>query len=115
MEPCTKKESEDIVKAKGIRTIESHLYADLVQIYTDGLSDETILKGGAGIHTTLLDDATSLTSYGVRNTASNFSCELFAIQEALREYINLNDADRTRRLVNYCDSLAAFEAILQER
>ncbi|GFU20944.1 RNase H domain-containing protein [Nephila pilipes] len=76
IEPCTKNESEDILKAKRIRTIETYLSADLVQIYVDGSSDETILKDGAGIHTTVLDDTTSLTSYGVRNIASNFSYQL---------------------------------------
>ncbi|GFU61330.1 hypothetical protein NPIL_171751, partial [Nephila pilipes] len=54
--------SEWIFKANGIRTIESYLCADLVQIFSDGSSDETILKGGAGIHTTLLDDTSSLAS-----------------------------------------------------
>ncbi|GFS30664.1 hypothetical protein NPIL_146601 [Nephila pilipes] len=94
MEPSTKKETEEIVKAKGIRTIKSYLCADLVQICTDDSSDETNHKGGARIHTTLLDNTTSLTSYGVGNIASNFLCELITIQEALREYINLNDAEQ---------------------
>ncbi|GFS84859.1 hypothetical protein NPIL_65801 [Nephila pilipes] len=59
------------------------------------------IKGGARIHTTLLGDKTSLASYGVANIASNFSCELIAIQEALREYINLNEEGRARGLVIY--------------
>ncbi|GFT40601.1 ribonuclease H [Nephila pilipes] len=115
MEPCTKNEIDYNFKAEGIRKIESYLCADLVQIYTDCSSDETILKGGAGIHTTLLDDTTSLTSYGMENIASNFSCELIAIQGALREYINLNDLDRARELVVYCNSKAALKAILLGR
>ncbi|GFU30639.1 hypothetical protein NPIL_468671 [Nephila pilipes] len=37
------------------------------------------------------------------------------IFEALREYVNLNDAGRARKLVIFCDSKAALEAILQGR
>ncbi|GFS83970.1 ribonuclease H [Nephila pilipes] len=115
MEPCTKNEGEDIIKAKGIRTIKSYLCADLVRIYSDSSLDKTILMDRAGIHIILLDDTTSLASYGVGNIASYFSCEVIAIEEALREYIYLNDADRARGLVIYCDSKAALEAILLGR
>ncbi|GFS34187.1 hypothetical protein NPIL_218541 [Nephila pilipes] len=112
MEPCPKNESEDNVKAKGIRTVESYLCTDLEQIYTDGSSDKIILKGGAGIHTTLLDDTTSLTSYGEENIASNFSFDLIAIQETFREYINLNDAEQSKMTCNPLRLLRQFYRVV---
>ncbi|GFS91139.1 hypothetical protein NPIL_549651 [Nephila pilipes] len=100
-----------MIKTSGIYMSSKRKLGQLLSVYCS--SDETILKGGAGMHTTVLDDTTDLTSYGVGNIASNFSCKLTAIQEALREYVNLNDTDRARGLVIYCDSKAALEAILQ--
>ncbi|GFX75919.1 hypothetical protein TNCV_2238911 [Trichonephila clavipes] len=39
-------------------------------------------------------------------------CELNAIQEALKEYNNLNDINKGKGLIIYCDSKAALETIL---
>jgi len=56
----------------------------LVQVYTDGSSDEIILNGGAGIHISLPNGTTEDLSFGTGKIACNFTSELMVVLEALR-------------------------------
>ncbi|GFU16401.1 hypothetical protein TNCV_835891 [Trichonephila clavipes] len=99
---------EDIYSSPLLVKIETYSRSELVQIYTNSFSDEIILKGESGVHIVLLDNSTRQLRYGAGNIASNFTGKLNAIQEALKEYINLNDINKGKGLVN---SKAALEAI----
>lgn len=88
LKQCSKKEPTTAIHAKG--TIDSYSRENFVFAFTDSSSDETLNNGGAGGNFTFPQDCnTKHFRVGVGKIASNYICELIAIQKALDEYISL--------------------------
>ncbi|GFX29580.1 ribonuclease H [Trichonephila clavipes] len=104
--------STSIIKEKGLKTIAKYPQHDFVFAYTDGSSDETFLNGDSGVFMTTPSDANYQRVIGAGAIASCFTCEIQAIIEVLDLYETLPILEQTRDLVIFCDSRAAFQAIL---
>ncbi|GFU10869.1 hypothetical protein TNCV_3278831, partial [Trichonephila clavipes] len=53
LEQCTKGELTGAIKAKGLKTIDKYPKDDLVFVYSDSSSDETVLNGDSGVFMTI--------------------------------------------------------------
>ncbi|GFS72999.1 hypothetical protein TNCV_391231 [Trichonephila clavipes] len=76
LEPCTKREPTNVIKAKGFKTIDKYPQDDFVFTYTDGSSDETFLNGDLGVFMTTPCHASYQQVIGVGAIVSCFTCEL---------------------------------------
>ncbi|GFW17135.1 reverse transcriptase domain-containing protein [Trichonephila clavipes] len=83
MRPCSKKEDARILKQKGLETIEKISQENFAVAYTDGSSDISLNKGGAGILFQLPNKERKMHKINTGLIASNFTSELLAIKEAL--------------------------------
>ena len=96
---------------KGLNAKENFPKEKFVHAYTDGSSDKTNINGGSSVFLAAPDNTPLQCKFGARNTASNFTCELRAILEALNMYKGLPITKQAEGLKVFCESKAAFEAI----
>ncbi|GFX86669.1 RNase H domain-containing protein [Trichonephila clavipes] len=86
LRPCSKKNDARILKQKGPETIEEISQVNFAVAYTDGSSDISLNKGGAGILFQLPNKERKMHKINTGLLASNFTSELLAIKEALILY-----------------------------
>ncbi|GFX20512.1 RNase H domain-containing protein [Trichonephila clavipes] len=86
LRPCSKKEDARILKQKGLETIEKISQENFAVAYTDGSSNISLNKGGAGILLQLPNKERKMHKINTGLIASNFTSELLAIKEALILY-----------------------------
>ncbi|GBM06978.1 hypothetical protein AVEN_239678-1 [Araneus ventricosus] len=92
--------------------VTSHtLTRDLPAVAIDGTSDEALSNGGSEVHFNLPDGGIQQRKIGACKVALNFTCELRTIVEALELYLSLPDSNKAKRLVIFCDSRIALEAV----
>ncbi|GFY17942.1 ribonuclease H [Trichonephila clavipes] len=109
-----KKEDARILKQKGLETIEKISQENFAVAYTDGSSDISLNKGGAGILFQLPNKERKMHKINTWLIASNFTSELLAIKEALILYsTHLELSGTTQGLAIFSDSRAALEAIIK--
>lgn len=96
---------------KGMDTVNLLSRDNKVIIFTDGSSDNSFTRGGAGIYILHPAGIKTELKYPSGLIASNFTCELVAIKEALSFYISHYSDDPTEGLVCFTDSKSALEAI----
>ncbi|GFW86859.1 ribonuclease H [Trichonephila clavipes] len=114
LRPCSKKEDAKILKQKGLETIEKISQENFAVAYTDGSSDISLNKGGAGILFQLPRKERKMHKINTGLIASNFTRELLAIKEALILYsTHLELSGTTEGLAIFSDSRAALEAIIK--
>ncbi|GFS54406.1 RNase H domain-containing protein [Trichonephila clavipes] len=114
LRPCSKKEDARILKQKGLETIEKISQENFAVAYTDGSSDISLNKGGAGILFQLPNKDRKRHKINTGLIASNFTRELLAIKEALNLYsTHLELSSTTEGLAIFSDSRAALEAIIK--
>ncbi|GFV55592.1 reverse transcriptase domain-containing protein [Trichonephila clavipes] len=112
--PCSKKEDARILKQKNLETIEKISQENFAVAYTDGSSDISLNKGGAGILFQLPNKERKMHKINTGLIASNFTSELLAIKKALMLYLtHLELSDTTEGLSIFSDSRAALEAIIK--
>jgi ribonuclease HI len=112
LQPCSKKEDPQTLRQKGLETIEKFSQGNLAIVYTDGSSDKSLNKGGAGILFLLPNGDKFMHKINTGLIASNFTSELLAIKEALSFYMtNQEISVLTEGLAIFSDSKAALEAI----
>lgn len=113
LQPCTKKEPAAEIKEKGLRTIRelSNSAQNLTIAYTDGSSDSNLDRGGAGILFTYVNGKSESHKISVGKIASNYTCELVAIREALNIYCS-KEIQNSNGLLLFSDSRSALQAIL---
>ncbi|GFW72210.1 RNase H domain-containing protein [Trichonephila clavipes] len=110
--PCSQKEDERILKQKGLETIEKISQENFAVAYTDGSSDISLNKGGAGILSQLPNKERKMHKINTGLIASNFTSELLAIKEALILYsTHLELSGTTEGLAIFSDTRAALKAI----
>ncbi|GFX01383.1 reverse transcriptase domain-containing protein [Trichonephila clavipes] len=111
MRPCSKKEDARILKQKGLETIEKISQENFAVAFTDGSSDISLNKGGAGILFQLPNKERKMHKINTGLIASNFTSELLAIKEALTLYsTHLELSGTTEGLAIFSDSRVALEA-----
>ncbi|GFS97905.1 ribonuclease H [Trichonephila clavipes] len=114
LRPCSKKEDARTLKQKGLETIEKISQENCAVAYTDGSSDISFNKGGAGILFQLRNKERKMYKINTGLIASNFTSELLAIKEALILYsTHLELLGTTEGLAIFSDSRAALEAIIK--
>ena len=113
IEPCITKEFAHIIREIGLKAIEQlkKKKKDFVHTYTDGSSDKIIINRGSGLFLTTPNVTIHQCMFGARNTASNITCELHAIMQALDMYKAHPALEQANGLVIFCDSAAALQAI----
>ncbi|GFV19918.1 hypothetical protein TNCV_1882861 [Trichonephila clavipes] len=112
--PCSKKEDARILKQKGLETIEKISQENFAVAYTDGSSDISLNKGGAGILFQLPNKERKMHKINTGLIASNFTSELLAIKEALILYsTHLELSGTTKGLAIFSDSRATLETIVK--
>ncbi|GFU12829.1 uncharacterized protein TNCV_3573941 [Trichonephila clavipes] len=108
--PCSKKEDARILKHKGLETIEKITQENFAVAYTDGSSEISLNKRGAGILFQLPNKERKMHKINTGLIASNFTSELLAIKEALILYsTHLELSGRTEGLAIFSDSRATLE------
>lgn len=94
----------DVSNVKEIRTVEPYPKEDFVLAYTDGPSNDTIANGGSG--SAGYSDYPDVTAYQPKilagTIASNFTCELLAIEAELDLNKSLPVAEQANALVAFC-------------
>ncbi|CAL1264458.1 unnamed protein product [Larinioides sclopetarius] len=80
--------------------------------FTDGSSDSSLDRGGACVFLTYADGKPESHKISVGKIASNYTCELVAIKEALNLY-HYNDIQNSNGLLLFSDSRSALQAILR--
>ncbi|GFV44015.1 RNase H domain-containing protein [Trichonephila clavipes] len=114
LRPCSKKEDTRILKQKGLETIEKISQENFAVAYTDGSSDISLNKGGAGILFQLPNKERKMYKINTGLIASNFTSELLAIKEAFIMYsTHLELSGTNEGLTIFSDSRAALEAIIE--
>ncbi|GFT15571.1 RNase H domain-containing protein [Trichonephila clavipes] len=114
LRPCSKKEDARILKQKGLELIEKISQENFAVAYTDGSSDISLNKGGAGILFQLPNKERKMHKINTGLIVSNFTSELLAIKEALILYsTHLELSGTTEGLAIFSDSRAALEAIIK--
>ncbi|GFW71522.1 RNase H domain-containing protein [Trichonephila clavipes] len=114
LRPCSKKEDARILKQKGLETIEKISQENFAVAYTDGSSDISLNKGGAGIIFQLPNKERKMHKINIGLIASNFTSELLAIKEALILYsTHLELSGTTEGLAIFSDTRAALKAIIK--
>ncbi|GFW39387.1 ribonuclease H [Trichonephila clavipes] len=114
LRPCSRKEDARILKQKGLETIEKISQENFAIAYTDGSSEISLHKGGAGILFQLPNKERKMHKINNGLIASNFTSELLAIKEALILYsTHLELSGTTEGLAIFSDSRAALEAIIK--
>ncbi|GFV93965.1 RNase H domain-containing protein [Trichonephila clavipes] len=112
---CSKKEYARILKQKGLGTIEKISQENFAVAYTDGSSDISLNKGGAGILFGLPNKERKTHKINTGLIASNFTSELLTIREVLILYsTDMELSGITEGLAIFSDSRAALEAIIKE-
>ncbi|CAL1288993.1 unnamed protein product [Larinioides sclopetarius] len=111
---CTKKEPAAVIKEKGLHTIQelSNLTQNMAIAFTDGSTDSSLDRGGAGILLTYVNGKSESHKISVSKIASNYTCELVAIKEALNFY-HYKDIKNSNGLLLFSDSRSALQAILR--
>lgn len=114
LQPCTKKEPAAVIKEKGLHTIRelSKSTQNMAIAFTDGSSDSSLDRGGAGIFLTHANDKSESHKISVGKIASNYTCELVAIKEALNLYYS-KAIQNSNGLLLFSDSRSALQAILR--
>ena len=114
LRPCTKNEPAAVIKEKGLHTIceLSNSTQNLAIAFTDGSSDSSLDRGGAGIYLTYANGNSESRKISVGKIASNYTCELVAIKEALSLYYN-RYIQNSNGLLVFSDSHSALQAILK--
>ncbi|GBM97089.1 hypothetical protein AVEN_112552-1 [Araneus ventricosus] len=64
-----------------------------------------------GVHLILPDGGIHQRKIGAGKVASNFTCELRAIVEALELHLSLPDLNKVKGLAIFCDSRSTLEAV----
>ncbi|GFX52496.1 RNase H domain-containing protein [Trichonephila clavipes] len=114
LRPCSKKEDARILKQKGFETIEKISQENFAVAYTDGSSDISLNKIGAGILFQLSNKETKMHTINTGLIASNFTSEILALKEALILYsTHLELSGTTEGLAIFSDSRVALEAIIK--
>ncbi|XP_054720827.1 uncharacterized protein LOC129230454 [Uloborus diversus] len=112
LEPCSKKEPNQMLLQKGEDTIRSLAKENSVLIYTDGSSDIDCNRGGAGISVIYPSGNNVKLKRPTGQIASNFTSELVAIKEALAHCLSSpTPEDLIEEIVIFSDSKSALEAI----
>ncbi|GFW57555.1 RNase H domain-containing protein [Trichonephila clavipes] len=112
LSPCSKKEDARILKQKGLETIEKISQENFVVAYTDGSSDISLNKGGAGIPFQLPNKERKMHKINTGLSAYNFTSELVAIKEALILYsTHMELSGTTEGLAIFSDSRATLEVL----
>ncbi|GIY82781.1 hypothetical protein CEXT_276881 [Caerostris extrusa] len=83
LQPCSKKEDFDILKQKGLDTIDKLAQGNFTIAYTNGSFDKFLNKGGADIFFLLPNGSKYHHKMNTGLIASNFTSELIAIKEAV--------------------------------
>ncbi|GFX78672.1 RNase H domain-containing protein [Trichonephila clavipes] len=105
---CKNSQTEDL------ETIEKISQENFAVAYTDGSSDISLNKGGAGILFQLPNKEKQMHKINTGLIASNFTSELLAIKEVLILYsTHLKLSGTTEGLAIFSDSRAAVEAIIK--
>ncbi|CAL1278784.1 unnamed protein product, partial [Larinioides sclopetarius] len=109
-----KKEPTAVIKEKGLHTIRelSNSTQNMASAFTDGSSDSSLDRGGAGVFLTYANGKSESHKISVGKIASNYTCELVAIREALNLYHN-KDIQNSNGLLLFSDSRSALQAILR--
>lgn len=114
LRPCKKSEPAAAIKEKGLHTIYelSNPTQNLAIAFTDGSSDSSLDRGGAGIFLTYANGKSESHKISVGKIASNYTCELVAIREALFLYCH-GDIQNSNGLLLFSDSRSALQAIIR--
>jgi ribonuclease HI len=107
--PVTKNQPKSKLKSEAEYTISSYKNKNLIEIYTDGSSDTTLQNGGIGIYAQYPNNQEIKISKGGGEIASNYTCELRAIRQALETYMESNN--KGNGLVIFSDSKASLDSI----
>ena len=106
-------ETGPILRAKTLEHIDtSYPHPEWTHIYTDGSSDTTARKGGAGIIIILQDGTTLTNSSATGELSTNFRAEQQAIVDASKILQQRNI--QNNKLVFLCDCLSVLQATQRE-